>query len=144
MVDETIALFHWLAWVAEQLYGEEGRGAARRWVLRRLERDGPQTVPALARAKASRRQSVQPVVDVLVEQGLVVRVANPRHAKSPQVRVTPAGARLVAHMDDIDARVLRAVSKGISTPDLTRTASTLRALRESFEVESRWRRVLGD
>lgn len=52
VVDETIALYQWLSWVADGLYGDDARGAARRWTLRRLHRDGPQTVPALARLVA--------------------------------------------------------------------------------------------
>lgn len=144
VVDETIALFHWLAWVAEQLYGDDGRGAARRWVLRRLDRSGPQTVPALARGKALRRQSVQPVVNGLVTDGLVERVANPAHLRSWRVAITPSGAALVARMDRIDARVLRAISAGVPAADLVVTAATLAALRGRFEVESRWRTVLDD
>ena len=38
VVDETIALFHWLEWVAQHLYGDDSLGAPRRWVLRRLHR----------------------------------------------------------------------------------------------------------
>ena len=50
-VDETIALFHRLRWVAEQIYGPAGRSTARRGILRGLVRYGAQTVPALARAR---------------------------------------------------------------------------------------------
>jgi DNA-binding MarR family transcriptional regulator len=141
VVDETIALFHWLDWVADQLYGDDGRGAPRRWVLRRLQRYGPQTVPQLARAKAQRRQSMQPVVDVLVADGFVEFVANPRHARSQLAALTTRGERLVRQMDDIDARVLRSVSSGIPASQLVTTAATLRALRMQFAIE-RWRGVL--
>lgn len=144
MVDETIALFRWLAWVAEQLYGEEGQGVARRWVLRRLVRDGPQTVPQLARTRRMRRQSMQPVVDALVADGLVQWRDNPAHARSRLAALTARGQRLVDRLDDIDARVLRAVGRDVATEDLERTARTLRALREAFELEPRWRRVLED
>ncbi|HSO33313.1 MAG TPA: hypothetical protein VLT33_12355, partial [Labilithrix sp.] len=77
VVDETIALFHRLAWVADQIYGPEGRGTARRRILRSLLRYGPRTVPALARARALRRQTIQPVVDALVADGLAELVENP-------------------------------------------------------------------
>jgi DNA-binding MarR family transcriptional regulator len=141
VVDETIALFHWLEWVADQLYGDEGRGAPRRWVLRRLQRYGPQTVPELARAKALRRQSMQPVVDAIEAEGLVELTENPRHSRSRLARLTGRGAQLVERMDRIDARTLSAVSRGIPTPRLASTATTLRELREGFSIESRWRRV---
>jgi DNA-binding MarR family transcriptional regulator len=141
VVDETIALFHWLEWVADQLYGDDGRGAPRRWVLRRLQRYGPQTVPELARAKALRRQSMQPVVDALEAEGLVELIDNPRHSKSKLSELTVRGAQLVERMDRIDARTLSAVSRGIPTARLASTSATLRELREGFAIESRWRRV---
>lgn len=142
VVDETIALFRWLAWVSDQLYGDDARGAARRWVLRRLHRHGSLTVPELSRARALRRQSMQPVVDALVADGLVAWSPNPRHARSNQATLTRAGLRVVERLDAIDARVLGAVSRGISPGELAVTARCLRALRAGFELEPRWRRVL--
>jgi DNA-binding MarR family transcriptional regulator len=140
VVDETIALQHWLAWVADQIYGEDARGAARRWTLRRLER-GAQTVPQLARVRAVRRQTLQPVVDALRADGLVELRPNPAHARSELVGLTRRGADLVARMDRVDERVLRAVSRDLTERDLATTASTLRALRQSFEMTTRWRAV---
>ena len=139
VVDETIALFHWLSWVSDQIYGEGARGAARRWTLRRLRRDGPRTVPELARARAIRRQSIQPVVDALVRDGLVVAMPNPRHARSVRFAITDHGAKLVERLDRVDDRVLRAVSRGIAPRDLAITASALRRLRAGFETGARWR-----
>ena len=139
VVDETIALFHWLTWVAEQLHGDRGPSAPRRWVLRRLHRHGPQTVPALARARALRRQSVQAVVVGLVADGLVELAANPAHKRSRHVVLTARGAQLVARMDRVDARVLRAVTADVPQAQLVTTAATLRALRRNFEIERRWR-----
>ena len=128
VVDETIALFRWLAWVSEQLYGEDGRGVARRWVLRRLSRDGPQTVPQLARTRRMRRQSMQPIVDALVDDGLVAWSHNPAHKRSRLATVTASGKRLVARLDDIDARVLRAVSRDISEAEARSLHGALRSV----------------
>lgn len=144
VVDETIGLFHRLRYVAEEIYGEDGRSTSRRGILRGLVRYGPQTVPDLARARAVTRQSVQEVVDALRAEGLVVLGANPSHARSRLVQVTARGAALVAQMDDVDARVLRAVGAGLEGEDLATTARTLRALREAFEHGMKWRRVLGE
>ena len=144
VVDETIALFHWLGWVADQLYGDDVRGAPRRWVARWLHRHGPQTVPQLARAKALSRQSMQPVVDALAADGFVELVVNPAHARSKLVTLTVRGTRLVERMDRIDTRVLRAVSGGLTRQQLATTAATLRALRGHFAIEARWRTALED
>lgn len=139
VVDEVIGLFHRLRYVAEEIYGEGGRSTARRGILRGLARYGAQTVPQLARARSVTRQDVQPVVDALAREGLVALVANPAHARSRLVRVTPEGARLVQEMDTVDARVLDAVGADLTAKDLATTARTLSELRRRFETGTRWR-----
>lgn len=142
VVDETIALFHRVRWVAEQIYGVDGRSTARRGILRGLARYGPRTVPQLARARSVTRQHVQEVVDHLAATGLVELVANPAHARSRLVRATRRGVASVARMDDIDAQVLVAIGGGLPVRDLEVTARMLRAVRLCFEDEPRWRAVL--
>ena len=142
VVDETIALFHCVRWVAEQIYGEDGRSTTRRGILRGLARYGPRTVPQLAHSRAVTRQHIQEVVDRLAADGLVELVANPAHARSRLVRVTPRGAAFVARTDELDARVLVAIGGDLKPPALELTARTLRAVREAFEDERRWRHVL--
>lgn len=138
VVDETIALYQWLAWVADRLYDEPARGTSRRWTLRRLQREGPSTVAALARIRTVRRQSLQPIVDTLVAEGFVKLQPNPKNARSPLVTLTPLGNALVASLDEVDAAVLRAVARGLDPGALETTALTLRALRQGFETKMRW------
>jgi DNA-binding MarR family transcriptional regulator len=141
VVEEAIALYHRLRWVSEQVYSEEGRSTARRGILRGVVRYGPQTVPALAKARSVSRQHVQEVVDSLLALGLVALEVNPAHKRSPLVRATPRGESLVKELDEIDAGVLGAVSNAVSMRDMELTARTLRSLRIAFEVHSsRWRR----
>jgi DNA-binding MarR family transcriptional regulator len=141
LVDETVALFHRLAWVAEQIYGEEGRSTARRGILRGLLRYGPQTVPELARARSVRRQTLQPVVRALCEDGLVELIENERHLRSPLARITTRGEALVLKMDRIDAKVISAVGRDMPARDIEVTSRTLRELRERFETSVRWRAI---
>ncbi len=105
VVDETIALYHWLAWVADELYGDDARGAARRWTLRRLHRDGPQTVPDLAKVRSVRRQSLQPLVDLLVKEGLVELRENPEHVRSSllALRHAPRAPRQLRDANEVAA-----------------------------------------
>ncbi|NUO54666.1 MAG: hypothetical protein HOV80_37985 [Polyangiaceae bacterium] len=138
VVDETIALYQWLAWVADRLYGEEARGASRRWILRRLDREGPRTVSGLARLRSVRRQSLQPIVDTMVSERLLVLVANPNDARAPLVALSTRGRAVVTSLDRIDAAVLRAVSRGIDADALSVTATTLGSLRAAFETKMRW------
>jgi DNA-binding MarR family transcriptional regulator len=139
VVDETVALYHRLRWVADRMHGEEARSAARRGVLRGLVRYGPQTVPELARRRFFARQSMQEVVDALASAGLVERVTNPRHARSWLVRATARGEALAGRMDEVDERMLAAAVGPVPSRDLQITARTLGALRLGFEQDARWR-----
>jgi DNA-binding MarR family transcriptional regulator len=142
VVEETIALYHRLRWLSEQVYRVEARSTARRGILRGVVRYGPQTVPALAKARSVSRQHVQEVVDSLLDLGMVVLQANPAHKRSPLVCATSRGEALVKELDEIDAGVLGAVSSAVSMRDMDLTARTLRVLRNAFEVHSsRWRRT---
>jgi DNA-binding MarR family transcriptional regulator len=142
LLDETIALFHWISYVAEQIYGDDARGASRRWVLRALHRRGPQTVPTLARGRAIRRQSLQPVVDGLVRDGLARLAPNPAHARSRLVEITRRGADLARRLDAVDARVLASVGRDVDDATLAAASATLRAVRRGFETGARWRFVV--
>jgi|MudIll2142460700_1097286.scaffolds.fasta_scaffold22093_3 DNA-binding MarR family transcriptional regulator len=142
VVDEAIAFFHRVRYVAEQIYGADGRSTARRGILRGLVRYGPRTVPQLALARSVTRQHTQEVVDRLVADGLVELVPNPAHKRSRLVRATRRGTALVAELDDTDARVLASISGGLSIHELAVTARTLQAVRTRFEDESLWRPVL--
>ena len=129
IVDETIALFHHIAYTADRIYGAEGRGTARRRLLRALQRYGPRTVPALARARSLRRQTIQPVVDALAAEGLVELIDNPDHATSRLVRITAKGEHIVAHLDRTDRGLLSAIGARIPRADIVTTARTLRLFR---------------
>jgi DNA-binding MarR family transcriptional regulator len=142
VVSETIALYHRLRWVAEQIYGEEGRSAAVRGVLRGIVRYGAQTVPMLARTRFVTRQYMQELVDKLIASGLAERTTNPRHRRSPLVRATARGEALVQRMDAIDERVLVAAVGPVAGDDLDVTERTLRAFRHGFEQGGRWQSLL--
>jgi DNA-binding MarR family transcriptional regulator len=137
VIDETIALFHRVRYVAEQIYVADGRSATQRGVLRGLVRYGPRTVPQLARTRSVSRQHTQEVVDRLRADGFVELVTNPAHRRSRLVRATRRGVALVASMDEADAAVLRAIGERLvaTRAELGITARTLREVRERFEDE---------
>lgn len=137
IVDETIALFHRVRYVAEQIYQPAGRSTARRGLLRGLARYGPRTVPQLALARSVTRQHTQEVVDRLRDEGYVELVANPAHKRSRLVRITRRGIAMVASMDEADARALGAIGDAldVTKEDLAVTVRTLRAVREQFEAD---------
>jgi DNA-binding MarR family transcriptional regulator len=84
----------------------EGAGV---WgTLRELCREGPKTVPALARARPVSRQYMQRVVDGLQADGLVRLQKNPAHKRSPLIVPTEKG-RL--RYEGLEKRIKAALSK---------------------------------
>jgi DNA-binding MarR family transcriptional regulator len=60
-------------------------------VLRSLIKEGPQTVPELARTRPISRQHCQTIANVLDEQGFIEFVENPKHKKSKLMKPTKKG-----------------------------------------------------
>ena len=79
-------------------------------VLRSLAREGPQTVPALARSRPVARQRIQRIADELDALGLIAFSPNPRHKRSRLVRLTAAGERAYAAVD----RRVHALAEGVA------------------------------
>jgi DNA-binding MarR family transcriptional regulator len=60
-------------------------------VLRTLVKEGPQTVPEMARSRPVSRQHCQTICNTLDAQGLVEFIDNPKHKRSKLVRATKKG-----------------------------------------------------
>jgi DNA-binding MarR family transcriptional regulator len=60
-------------------------------VLRSLIKEGPQTVPELARTRPISRQHCQTMANALERQGFVAFVENPKHKRSKLMSVTKKG-----------------------------------------------------
>ena len=65
-------------------------------ILDTIQRHGCKTVPEIAAWRGVARQSVQSVVNKLVEAGLIQQKENPDHKLSPILVLAPAG---LAHYD---------------------------------------------
>lgn len=101
-------------------------------LLRSLRREGPQTVPQLARARPVARQRIQKLADELAADGLVEFVDNPAHKRSRLLRLTPQG---VAAYEDLSERMLCLcddLAGGMTGAELRRAAETLENLREKL------------
>lgn len=136
VVDEAVALFWRVRYVADHIHTTGGRSETARGVLRGLVRYGPRTVPQLAHTRSVTRQHTQEVVNTLVADGYVELVANPDHKRSRLVRATRRGVAAVAVLDDADARTMAAVGEELaaSRADLAAAVRVLRAVRERFEA----------
>jgi DNA-binding MarR family transcriptional regulator len=99
-------------------------------VLLRLERDGPATVSALARAEGMRPQSMGPVITALTGTGLVSGARDPADARQTLLSLTPACRAWVR--DGRAARqdwLTRAVQARLSPKEQEELAAALALLR---------------
>jgi DNA-binding MarR family transcriptional regulator len=133
LLAETSALFHLLRFEAERMHGEGEFSAGKRSILIGLQKNGPQTVPDMARARPVSRQYMQRLVNELSEQGLVEAVPNPAHKRSSLIAITPLGEERVAEIVTREKRALGDMPVPIKAWELETAAKTIRKVRDLFE-----------
>lgn len=132
IVRSTRLLFHRLRASADRLHADLEITSPMRGVLESLRRGGPQTVPALAAARPVSRQHIQVQVDALADRGLVERLPNPAHRRSPLIALTAEGRALFDTILAREAGLLARIGARHDPGALETTARTLEALAEEF------------
>src|SRR5215470_1417143 len=133
LIDETVKLYRRLNIVADEVHHQGEMSGGLRGILRGLKKEGPQTVPHMARIRAVSRQHIQILVNQLAEQGFVELTANPESKRSPLVSLTTRGKNAVEEMNQRESRLLSKSDVGISEDRMRETAESLRTVREFFE-----------
>jgi DNA-binding MarR family transcriptional regulator len=102
-----------------------------RWqVMGTLRNTGaPSTVSHIARNMGLQRQSVQRTVDLLVKEGLVKLIDNPRHRRARLVALTPKGWTTIRKVVSLQAKWANEVADGIDAREIAAAAATMRKLR---------------
>jgi DNA-binding MarR family transcriptional regulator len=116
-------------------YGELVAAAAgqtqARWQLLSVVSEGSWTVPMAADRLGTSRQAVQRIANELVTDGLAVFAENPRHQRSPFLRLSTRGTKALQRIT-AEARLReRAMHAQLSTLDL---GPLRRALREATTI----------
>jgi len=97
-----------------------------RGVLELLQEGGPQTVPALAKARNSSRQNVQIIVDRLERLTCVTITPNPRHKRSSLVELTAKGSAVLADVEAQEGRMLQVLAARFSADETSRALECVR------------------
>lgn len=135
LFDEVRLAMHQLVQVSEALHADEPVTLGMRAVLEFLLRNGPATVPHVARRRHVTRQHIQSLVNPLAAQRLVELVENPAHQRSPLVRLTRPGERLIRRMQRKERRAFARRAREVSDAEIEAATRTLRAVRESLAEE---------
>ncbi len=113
---------------------QEGRPLppAARAILELLQRYGPMSVPALARARGTSRQNIQIIANRLAEEGWASTTTNPLHKRSGLVSITADGRATLASGAAAQAEILHALLSATSQAELVSCLELLRRLRQAL------------
>jgi DNA-binding MarR family transcriptional regulator len=105
---------------------------AMRIVLQILKREGPLSVPQIARLRFTSRQNIQLMVNKLKGEECVSLAQNPAHKRSELVQLTDRGEALLEGATKNEAAALDLVLAEINGPELTAATQLLRTLRKAM------------
>ena len=121
-------LFRAMAEKADAYLHDSDLTAADRAVMEFLFPDAQLTVPDIARCYRVSRQHVQVTVNRLLDQGLLRSGNNPRHRRSPLIRLSRAGRSAFAEIRRIESELLDDVFSNVTIADIATTKRTLETL----------------
>ncbi|MBM3557504.1 MAG: MarR family transcriptional regulator [Alphaproteobacteria bacterium] len=120
--------FHAISALGEAVHQGSGITLGMRGVMESLFRQGPATVPALARSRPVSRQHIQALVGRLLELGLVEALANPAHRRSVLIALSDKGAKVFAALERREKAPLARLFDGMRPEDVARTGRILEGL----------------
>ncbi|NIB38372.1 MarR family transcriptional regulator [Pseudomaricurvus alkylphenolicus] len=117
----------------DELVGELGLTSARWQVMGAAEGEEPLTVSQIARKMGLKRQSVQRIVDVLVNEGLLVLIDNPSHQRAKLVKLSVKGKNLLKKVEKLQCEWANSIAAGLDTKELKCAHDVIRELRVRLE-----------
>jgi DNA-binding MarR family transcriptional regulator len=121
-----------LAAAGDALTEPLGLTSARWQVLGSLQRSGGATVAEMARNLCLARQSVQRIVNELLEERYVELMENPRHKRAKKIVLTKKGEQSHEAISSTWTPIAEEISKHFGPVLLTTTARLLAELRDEF------------
>jgi DNA-binding MarR family transcriptional regulator len=112
-------------------------------ILDTIQRHGRKTVPEIAGWRGVARQSVQAVVNKLIEAGTLVYVDNPGHKSSKHLKLTPRGLGLYRTVQaDMMGRYARLKSE-LRPGDVEAAVRVLALIAETWDLPEGEREATG-
>ena len=133
LFEEVRRLHNQLRWVGDHLHEGSGVTTAMRSLLFSLDREGPSTVPDLARERLVSRQIIQTQVNELLKLNLVEPRKNPQHRRSKLLALTSKGQALVKEMLRREEDLLDKGGSPMPLGEVEAASASLRTLREHLE-----------
>jgi DNA-binding MarR family transcriptional regulator len=121
-----------MAAAVERLHQEGELTGGKRGVMRQLYREGPMTVPEMARSRPVTRQHIQSIVNELRAAGWVELLHNPAHKRSKRVALTEAGRARVEEMLHKEAELLHELEIPFTADDVDTATRLLQHFCDAF------------
>lgn len=119
---------------SEDIAEQAGGPTMAQWHAMSVVSDAPHTVPAIAERLGLARQSVQRVVNDLVDSGQLRLRPNPAHRRSPLVELTRRGRDSLrrANASTYETRLHQLTRAGLTPPELLGARTTVRKLLDAL------------
>ena len=114
-----------------------GVDAGQRAVLDMLRRNGPMTVPQMARDQELTRQFVQRMVNAALAADLVESSDNPTHRRSVLIALTDRGRAAIDGVIGREHQQLREACAGLDATQVDATLVVLRRMLAAIELRPR-------
>ena len=131
-------LFRAMAEKADTYLQDSGLTAADRAVMEFLYPDLQLTVPSIARRYQVSRQHVQVTANRLLAEGLLRSEDNPRHKRSPLLRLSAPGRDAFTTIRENEAALLEELFADIEIADVATTRRTLTTLLNKLNKETHY------
>lgn len=105
-----------------------------RWQVLGALATGPATVAEAARRMGLRRQSVQRLVDALLQDGLVQLLPNPRHQRAMLVALSAMGERVYGQIDQLQTVWINALCQDLGLRELEATTKLLQRVQQRLQA----------
>ncbi|MCH8541123.1 MAG: MarR family transcriptional regulator [Opitutales bacterium] len=133
LYEEIRKMHNRLRWLGDHIHRADGQTSAKRSLLWSLHEEGSATVPQLAAERLVSRQIIQTQVNLLLTEGLVKFVPNPRHKRSKLLTLTSQGKALIEKMRQRETALLEQTGSPLTADEVEKTVTNLRALRTHLE-----------
>ena len=135
MINEVRLTYHSLIRAFEAVHGHREVTVGMRAILEFIDREGPRTVPQIARARNVTRQHIQNLVNQLLDQHWVEAIENPDHKSSNLISVTPKGKSEFDSMKKEEHIFYQSIDWGLDPDQAKATIRNLKKFKEALNRE---------
>ena len=133
LISITRTLAETLKDTARELHEENALSVSERSILLELRKNGPLTVPDLARRRDVSRQFIQATVNPLLVDGVLEAQANPAHKRSKLVALTEKGNELIRQIMKREGALMNGLATDLEADEIRQAAETMTRVEKLLE-----------